>query len=404
MRTKPEVLLALERNMNTFTGQEGVFEDIVRQNDLTVDQTLAGLGLTRSDSPDVVRAALIQRLGNFDTHLVKLLGPSDMREAVLQVFTPPRGMFLKHDRVAHLLERYPPDTLLEHFGYANVAELVQKEGFAPVMSALRFTQSEEWMHHFFHVGYRDLTPDDFEERDVELIMLDPKWRTIAEQFVAKKYHNISHLKELGIIFVIPVEHLVPGDTLRQFTLLLHYLHEVPFYANLFRQRMGSPNFASDIASLLRGDVPPGPLPDSGKISWRVVQRYLAKDNAMDFRLFEPHVSPEADHWWHAEEDLARTSRTLGHDTGTLDLGWWTGLDFVGEVFSNGTDELVSFDLIDILMSLTLPASPAGGPEQRVFLYHQQEALWNKIFIEYMGLDRMEELMQQHIIDGFITLT
>ena len=396
MRTKPEVLLELERKMDTLTGQEGVFEDIVRQNDLTVDQTLAGLGLTRADTAGVVQAALIERLGNFDMHLVKLLGASNMREAVLSMFTPPRGLFLKRDHVARMLEQYPPQTLLEHFGYTNVAELLQKEGFASVMASLRFTQSEQWMHQFFQVAYRDLQPDDFEERDVELIMLDPKWRAIAEKFVEKKYHNVSHLKELGIIFVIPIAEPVLGDTLRQFTLLLHYLHEVPFYADLFRQHLGSEHFSSDIASLLRGDVSSAPLPNSGKTSWRVVQRYLAKDNAMDVRLFEPHVSPEANHWWHAEEDLARASRILGHDKGTLDLGWWTGLDFVGEIFSDGTDELVSFDLIDLLMSLT-------RSEQRKYLYHQQEALWNKIFVEYMGRDRMEELMKQHIIDGFIIL-
>jgi hypothetical protein len=150
---------------------------------------------------------------------------------------------------------------------------------------------------------------------------------------------------------------------------------------------------------LRGDVPTDPLPDHGKLVWRIVQRYLAKDNLDDFRLFEPHVNPEADHWWHAEEDLGRLSRTLGRDHGQLDLGWWTGLDFVGEFFTDpytGKTELVSLDLIDLLMSLT-----QGGVTE--FLYHQQEALWNKIFIEYLGRDRMEELIQANLIKGFIEL-
>jgi hypothetical protein len=126
---------------------------------------------------------------------------------------------------------------------------------------------------------------------------------------------------------------------------------------------------------------------------------LAKDNAMDTRLFEPHVNPEAEHWWHAQEDLARLSRILGKDHGGLDLGWWNGLDFVGEMFTDpktGKDELVSFDLIDLLMSLV--RGKAGD-----YLYHQQEALWNKIFIEYMGRDQMEQLIKDHIIDGFIIL-
>ncbi len=409
MRTKPEVLLEVERKMNALTGQEGVFEDIIRGNDLTVDQTLAGLGVTRTDSPRTVRDALIQRLESLDQHLYEMLGKPDlvtmneacrqMCETALKVFTPPRGKFLKHERAAAMLEKYPPRNLLEHFGYTSVRELLDKEGFAPVMAALRFTQSEEWMHQFFDVAYRTLGPEDFEERDIELLILNSKWLPVAEKFLRHKYHNVSHLKEFGIIFIIPIALDMPGDTLRLFTLLLHYLHEVPFYNELIQQAMAMPDFTARFMSLLRGDVPSGPLPDSGKIAWRIVQRYLAKDNAMDFRLFEPHVSTEADHWWHAEEDLGRVSRILGHDHGALDLGWWTGLDYVSEEFTDavtGKAELVSFDLIDLIMSLV--------QQERVqFLYHQQEALWNKIFTEYMGHDRLEELMKEHIFDGFIVL-
>ncbi|HTP57234.1 MAG TPA: hypothetical protein VMJ72_03120 [Candidatus Paceibacterota bacterium] len=410
MRTPPAVLLGLERKMDELTGQEGVMEDIVRANDIVVEQTMSGLGLTHLDGAETVRAALIERLGHLDVELYTMLGKPDLSvmseacrklcETVLRVYTPPRGMFMKRDHAASLLEKYPPHNLLEHFGYTNVRELLDREGFASVMASLRFTQTEEWMHQFFDVGYRALTPDDFEDRDVELVILDAKWAAVAEKFLKKKYHNVSHLKEYGIIFIIPIKLDTPGETLRLFTLLLHYLHEVPFYANLFRSFMGAADFSGIFRSLLRGDVTTTPLPDGGKVAWRVVQRYLAKENADDFRLFEPHVNPEADHWWRAEEDLGRLSRILGHEPGELDLGWWTGLDFVGELFdvpALGRSELVSFDLIDLLMSTV-------ELDRVKYLYHQQEALWNKIFVEYMGRERLEELVNEHIVDGFITLT
>jgi len=38
-----------------------------------------------------------------------------------------------------------------------------------------------------------------------------------------------------------------------------------------------------------------------------------------------------------------------------------------------------------------------------YLYHQQEALWNKIFVEYLGRDKMNELIEENIVDGFIKL-
>jgi hypothetical protein len=409
MRTKPGVLSALEHKMNALTGQEGVLEDIVRANDITVDQTLAGLGMTRADGPLEVRAALVERLRNLDQRLYELLGKPDLGvmskacenlcQTALKVYTPPPGLFLKRERAVELLQKFPPTNLLEHFGYATVAELVEKEGFAQVMASLRFTQTTEWMHEFFDIAYSRLVPDDFESRPVELIILNTKWLIVAEKFLQKKYHNVSHLKEFGVIFIIPISLETPGDTLRMFTLMLHYLHEVPFYAALFRRYMPDPDFTAKFRSLLRGDVPTSPLPNGGHISWRIVQRYLAKDNEDDFRLFEPHVNPEADHWWRAEEDLGRLSRILGHDHGALDLGWWTGLDFVGELFENkatGKMELVSFDLIDLIMSLV-------DHDRIKYLYHQQEALWNKIFIEYYGRERMESLIDENIIDGFIRL-
>ena len=58
--------------------------------------------------------------------------------------------------------------------------------------------------------------------------------------------------------------------------------------------------------------------------------------------------------------------------------------------------MVSFDLTDLIMSLVKKG-------QVKYLYHQQEALWNKIFSEYVGRERMNELIEEDIINGFIKL-
>ena len=117
-----------------------------------------------------------------------------------------------------------------------------------MVSALRFTQSKEWMHKFFEESYGSLIPEDFEERDVELIVLDPKWLSVVEKFLEKKYHNVSHLKEYGVIFVIPLPIDTSGETMRMFTLILHYLHEVPFYSALFKKFMADKDFVPKLQS------------------------------------------------------------------------------------------------------------------------------------------------------------
>ena len=401
-------LLNLDQKMAAITGQKGVIEAISAENDMLVKKSLAELGLPEDVIADEIYGALIGKLTHVDKHLFELIDKPDlanmskicgkMCEVAFQTFTPPKGLFMKKDKAVELLSKYKPDNLLEHFKCSSVGELVEKEGFASVVSALRFAQSEEWMHKFFDEAYTSLKPGDFEERDVELIVLDHKWLEVAEKFLKKKYHNVSHLKEFGVIFVTPIVIDSPGETSRMFTLILHYLHEVPFYAGLFRRFMGDADFNVKFRSLLRGDVPSGPIMEGGKVVWRIVQRYLAKDNESDPRLFEPHVNPEAEHWFRAESDFSRLARMMKRDDGELGLNCWTGLDFVGGEFKdrNGEDHIVSFNFIDLAMSLVKKGHIK-------YLYHHQEALWNKIFCEYMGREAMNRLIEENIIKGFIEL-
>ena len=75
-------------------------------------------------------------------------------------------------------------------------------------------------------------------------------------------------------------------------------------------------------------------------------------------------------------------------------------DFAGDFFpileGGAETELKSFSLIDSVMTLV-----SKGDIK--YVYHQQEALWNKIFIEYMGREKMNELVNKNIIEGFIKL-
>jgi hypothetical protein len=398
----------IDHKMALVTGQKGVIEDIHKENELMVNRTLTELGLSRSSTAEEVYNALIHKLMEVDQKLFDFLDKPDLLnmsvacgklcESVMTVFKPPRGLFIKREKVVSFLEQHRPENLLGFFGYKTVAELVEKEGFASVVAALRFSESQEWMHAFFDSAYSTLTKDDFEEREVELKVLDPKWLEVAGKFLKKKYHNVSHLKEYGVIFVIPLKIDTPGETLRLYTLLMHYLHEVPFYSALFRRYMWDVDFTDKFKSLLRGDVPSGPMIDGGKVTWRIIQRYIAKDNESDPRLFQPHINPEAEHWFRAEQDLGRLARMLGKDHDQLSISFWTGLDFVGDFFKSkdGHEILVSFDLIDLIMSLVERARVK-------YLYHHEEALWNKIFVEYMGRERMNELVEANIVKGFIVL-
>ena len=74
------------------------------------------------------------------------------------------------------------------------------------------------------------------------------------------------------------------------------------------------------------------------------------------------------------------------------VGFWHDLGWVGDFFYTdvGIDVLVSFDLVDAAMSLV------KRKEMTKYLYHHQEALWNKIFSSYFD----ESLMEKMIIDNW----
>ena len=79
------------------------------------------------------------------------------------------------------------------------------------------------------------------------------------------------------------------------------------------------------------------------------------------------------------------------------VGFWQNLDFVGGFFKSESDNerrQVSFDLLDNAMSLVMQKHMVK------YLYHQQEALWNKIFMEYVG---GEAVMEQLLVENFETL-
>ena len=122
----------------------------------------------------------------------------------------------------------------------------------------------------------------------------------------------------------------------------------------------------------RGDVLsnlPSPSSDERR-SFLIIQRYLAKDDENDHRLFLPHLNPEALHWDPAETALAKIEG----------LDFWKDLDWVGDFFKieTGGEVPVSFNLVDTVMSLV------QEKEMIKYLYHHQEALWNKIFVSYFG--------------------
>jgi len=405
LRTDKNIVANTCDRMEDVTGNKNVPEKIMEENEILVEKALSRLGVRRDAFHFEVYNALIAKIKENDEKIFKLFreprpvnyeGCKTLLNFAQEIAKIPEGFFLKKEKAEEFLRNEPPKKILEALGYKTVDELLEKEELLQVYSALRFIEDMEWLNNTFFAQYEALTPNDFEMRKIEVKVLDGKWLTAAEKFLKKKYHNVSHLKELGVIFVIPLELKVAGETMRLFSLVLHYLNEVNFYSKLFQGFKEKPEvFAERLISSLRGDVLDERFPEGKVANWNIVQRYLAKDDEFDWRLFEPHVNPEALHWSKAESMIAGFNERFPE----TELDFWQDLDSVGDFFKTeaGVDNLVSMNLIDTVMSLVM------DKDMIKYLYHHQEAMWNKIFSEYVGGQKeMEDMIVKNFTNGYIS--
>ncbi|MDP3963657.1 MAG: hypothetical protein Q8Q39_04120 [bacterium] len=393
-------LYALDEKMARATGKGTVIEDIAAENEKRVLLIRNMFGLYKHATAEQAYGVLLDALRQSDAELYELFRKPDGTsiEGLRSLFNfahefaePPKGFFMKPEKARELLYRCPPQKILTALGYGTVQELLAAESLYEVYAALRVVEGSDWLNEVFFKGYENLTPQDFEMRQITMTVLGGKWLDVAKKFQQKKYHNVSHLKELGVIFVIPDRIDTPGETMRLFGLLSHYVHEVSFYAQLIKMYANRPDFARRLISLFRGDIPDVAKSRQEKgAAWLIVQRYLAKDDERHPLLFVPHINPEAMHWRKAERDIARLNDRFPF----VNVGFWYNLDFVGSFFKGEGDsqaKLISFDLLDNIMSLVMEKHMVK------YLYHQQEALWNKLFMEYMG---GEEVMEKMIVENF----
>jgi hypothetical protein len=399
LQTKPEILRRVDSAMKEKFGDKGVIEKMLEKNDSHIVKMLEKLGdkeATQGNVREIMRGVIADHERQVLDYLKKLDGENRFEKAVKlvrRIARVDKGFFLKRDRAEDILRKRPPENLLRYLKLDNVEEIFKKYDITEAFSALRFVESNEWMHKTFDEAYSNFTADDFEERDIEIRALGPEWHEIAKKFLEKKRHNVSHLKEFGVIFLNPIREEAPGKFFRDFALLFHYIHEVDFYAKMFKRYNKSADFAERLKSLLRGDILD--TTETKGSEWLLVQRYLDKEDPNDPRLLLPRVNPEATHWTRGERDLV----LLGKEEESIDLELWEDLDWVGCLCTANKDEVVSFDLEDNAMSLV-----AHNDGKEIFYnYHQREAMWTKLFTEYVGGEKeMERLVIENFDKGIVS--
>lgn len=355
------------------------------------------LGLDPLDTKgEELYRALLNKVKEHDIHLAKAIGGTNpykvqemlplIKKAVEEVDIPRSCWVLKKSVAKEFLRATPPPNIMERLGYKSIDSMLKKENLAEIYGALRFAEGPEWLNKF-NDHYKKLKPSDFETRDIEIVVMPAdRWSDICEGFVHKKRHNITHLKELGVIIMLPMTmDELPGITMTDMPLLFHYINEIRLYSAFFKLQQVKKNFGKIIVDTLLADPGNHAVMAGSHVHWRVIQRYFGKlENEVHPEVFEPHVQPEDLHWRRAEEILYMIDP---------ELKFWKDMDYVGVMYDGRP---VTFNLMDVSVSF---ANETQYGKQAI--YHFRESLWNEIFVRYMGQKTLENQVLKQLDNEMI---
>lgn len=361
-------------------------------------QVVAGLGLDPEDTTgEELYVALTNKIRGHDEHLARHLGAESaddvqtliplIKKTIDKTDIPKTAWVLKRSVAKRLLQAHPPVSVMQHLGYSSVESMTKRENLAELYGALRFAESPAWLKKF-NSTYAQLTPSDFESRPIEIIVMDKdRWAALAESFVRKKRHSVTHLKELGVVLLLPTKlEKLPGVSISILPLVLYSINEIRLYSAFFKLQQVKPQFGKIVAETLNADIRSAAVMAGSPVHWRVIQRYYGKlEEARHPEMFQPHVQPEDLQWQRAEEQLYKIDP---------ELGFWRGLDYIGVEAGDGKP--VSFNLMDASINYC-----TGAPYDRRVVYHLRESLWNELFTRYMGHKALEQQILQQLDNNMI---
>ena len=386
---EPLFSMALNQ-LESKSGHPGVDVRLTAQLSTTVQAKIRELALDPNDTTGKeLYHALQAMVGLHDQYLAKAIGTShtaDLSEQLAAIKTtidglpiPNKAWVLKHSVAKKLLKAQTPKKLMKQLGYKSIDSMLKRENIAELFAATRFMESSAWMAKLIK-SYHKLNPSDFELRQIELIILDKqRYGDAADKYIYAQHHNITHLKELGVIIMmpLPITHL-RGAVITIMPFVLHYLNEIRSYSAFFKMQQVRPDFGTILAKTIQDD------PTTAKIAgqdihWRIVQRHFGQQDSREHpELFEPHIQPEDLHWRRAESIIYWLEPALK---------FWEQLDYVATIYP---DCIVSLSLLDNAVSY------CNGLEYgQHSIGYFRSSLWNQIYAQYIGQEAFEnEVLHQ----------
>jgi hypothetical protein len=367
-------------------------EDIRLSAEITqaVQAALRELGLDPRDTtgPELYNA-LLERAKRDDEVVRELLGlrsgDHDLNlrvQRLLESLDVPKKVFaLRATAAKRLLKKHLPRKAMKLLGYRSADSMLKHESVAQIFAAAAIAESPTWHKQLLN-SYKQLTPADFETRDVAILApASKRWEDLSASYVADVKHNILNFKELGAVVLLPLQaEAVDGAALAVTLLGLHAINDIRVTSAYLKLHQVRPDFGSILAKAAR-DEPYTQASLLGQaLPWKLIHRYFARTpEAYNAELFEPHVQPEDLKWRPAEHLLAEL-----HDR----LEFWNRRAYLGLLWSGAP---VSLNLTDVVLNFCnkLPY------EQRI-VHYLRDHLWHELMMRYLHQGNLEEAVHEQL--------
>ncbi len=378
------------------SGRPGVDLQIMSEMAIKVREKIRELGLDPNDTTSQELYAALQALvARHDRFLAQAIGVNDpsnvlevlpaIQKCVNNLELPRDVCAIKNTVAKRLLKSQPPRKIMKLLGYKSVDSMLKREHPGEIMMVAKLVESATWLARFRR-SYRKLRAVDFEQRNVEIILLDTqKWGSELLQQTIRQRHNIAYAKEMGVVGImpLPVEHM-NGVTLVVLPLLLHYLAEVRLYSAYFKLHQVQSNFGETVYQALKSELKQAIMVGGQQIHWRVLASYFSRHRGALPEVFDPHVQRDDFIWRDAEEVLYQLEPALQ---------FWRGLEYVAADYQTVP---VSLNLLDNAISY---CNGLNYPRQvgRYF----QASLATELYARYLGQDGLRRTTIEQLTDSLI---
>lgn len=344
------------------------------------------LGLDSNDTNgQELYHALNHLIGNHDKLLTSALHSQNgaegnsilvqIQSTVEKLSLPKSCWSLKPTSAKRLLKAMPPKTVMKLLGYRSIDSMLKREPVGELMAGLAIIESAKWQSRF-QAKYQSLTSSDFETRNIDVLILDPKkWGNALTRYAAHSRTSVLCVREMGIVMILPPPAAVKkGVSITLLPQIIDAMYDIKLFSMYAKLKQVNANFGSLIMTASAGIYDTVAEVHGHVLNWPMLHNYFGTsrtERSMNF--FEPHASIDDFIWPHV-------SRVVASLHGGLDF--WRDTAHLGASFADGT---VSYNVLDVSFNYC-----NNIPYHKRVVYYLRRDLWHELYARYLSHEQVEK--------------